>query len=136
MVRLEGRLGGLVILLDTNYLIRILVPSSEEFAKVSAWIKQGEPLTTAALCWYEFCCGPVTETEQSLVFGLLRGEILPLDETAARRSAELFNGTGRARSLKVDSLVAGTALAAGARLTTSNLRDFRPFVPWGLVLAQ
>lgn len=123
-----------MILLDTNYLIRILVPTSAEFVKVSGWINRGEALTTAALCWYEFCCGPVTEGEQSLVFALLRGEILPLDETAARRSSELFNATGRVRSLKVDSLVAGTALTAGARLTTSNLRDFRPFVPWGLVL--
>lgn len=123
-----------MILLDTNYLIRSLVVGSQEFDRVATWIHQGEALATAAVCWYEFCCGPVTEQEQSLVYSLLRGGVLPLDEVAARKSAELFNGTGRLRSLKVDALVAGTALTRGAQLTTSNLRDFSPFLPWGLTL--
>ena len=123
-----------MILLDTNYLIRLLVAGSDEFERVAAWVREGETLSTAGICWYEFCCGPVTSQEEALVLSLLKGRILPLDEEAARRSAQLFNSTGRLRSLKVDSLVAGTALAAGARVTTSNLRDFSPFLPWGLTL--
>ena len=128
-------MGFLVILLDTNYLIRLLVSGSQEFERVSDWLLQDDALATASICWYEFCCGPVSDQEQGLVLSVLKGGILPLNEQAARRSAELFNATGRLRSLKLDCLVAGTALAAGARVTTSNLRDFSAFVPWGLGLA-
>jgi len=123
-----------MILLDTNYLIRLLVPGSQEFERVSDWLHQEEALATASICWYEFCCGPVSDHEQGLVRSVLKEGILPLSEHGAQQSAELFNATGRLRSLKVDCLVAGTALAAGARVTTSNLRDFSVFVPWGLGL--
>lgn len=123
-----------MILLDTNYLIRTLVAGSTEAQRVRAWVQQGESLVTAGICWYEFCCGPVNETEQRLVYALLKGEILPLDERVAQRAAELFNGTGHQRSLRVDSLVAATAQVFHARLTTSNLRDFSIFRPWGLEL--
>jgi predicted nucleic acid-binding protein len=123
-----------VIVLDTNYLLRLLVPESEEFDKVSNWLNTGEELACPAIGWYEFCCGPVSESEQALVLSLLRAGVLPLGEDAAAEAAKLFNATHRAKALKIDCLVAATALVAKAPLATSNLADFRRFLDMGLVL--
>ena len=61
-----------MILLDTNYLIRLLVVGSDE-------------------------------------------------------AARLWNQAGRARNLRVDALIAGTALAADATVATGSGRDFGRF---------
>ena len=124
-----------MILLDTNYLIRLLVPGTEEANAVLGWSRERVPLVTSAVCWYEFSCGPVTDREKALVRSLL-GPILPLGEPEADRAAELFNRLGRLRTLRVDCLVAGTALVADARVASSNLRDFTAFVPMGLQLTK
>ena len=121
-----------MILLDTNYLIQLLVPGTQEALRVRQWAQSGEILCAATVSWYEFLCGPVDQEAVSLVRGLLRGGILPLTESGATTSARLWNQCGRLRSLRVDSLVAGTALDAGVAVATSNLRDFRRFAPWGV----
>jgi predicted nucleic acid-binding protein len=56
-------------------------------------------------------------------------------EKQANESARLFNLVGRKRSLRVDAMIAGTAIAAHARLATDNRADFLPFVAHGLVFA-
>jgi len=123
-----------LILLDTNYLIRILVTRSEELNKVEAWLEKGERLACPAIAWYEFCCGPVSPREQALVLSLLVGGVLPLGEEESATAARLFNSTGRVKSLRIDCLVAATALTVRAPLATSNSRDFAKFVPLGLQL--
>lgn len=62
--------------------------------------------------------------------------IIPFDEQQADEAARLLNATGRRRNLRVDSMIAGAAITANARLATSNQADFRPFVRHGLVLLQ
>ena len=53
--------------------------------------------------------------------------VLPFDDTAARRSAELDVALRKAGSGigPMDTLIAGTALAHGATLVTRNVREFR-----------
>ena len=122
-----------MICLDTNYLIKGIQPGSEEAARMTAWYRAGEQLITAMPAWFEFICGPLTEQQEATIRAFLT-EIVPFDEKQAREAARLFNETGRKRSLRVDAMIAGTAIAANARLATNNRADFKPFVTHGLKL--
>lgn len=44
----------IVIHLDTNILIRMLIPGSVEDARVTAWMAAAEPLGISAIVWAEF----------------------------------------------------------------------------------
>jgi predicted nucleic acid-binding protein len=90
-------------------------------------------LVTPMPAWYEFICGPVTPAQISVMRAFLH-EIIPFDETQANVASVLFNAAGRKRSLRVDAMIAGTALSKGAILATNNQSDFSLFVPHGLVL--
>lgn len=122
-----------MILLDTNYLIRLLVRGSVEAAAVVAWYRE-EELCTSAVCWYEFCCGPVDLEGEAVVRGLLRDRVLPFTADQAAESARLFNAVGRSRSLRVDAMIAAAAIVTNARLATANTMDFRNFEAQGLRL--
>lgn len=60
--------------------------------------------------------------------------LLPFDETNARIAAELFNNSGRRRTLRVDAMIAAAAIAADASLATNNRENFEVFVQSGLRL--
>ncbi len=122
-----------MICLDTNYLILGLVPGSRESRDLVAWSQAGEPLITPMAAWYEFLCGPVTGAQVAAIRGFLR-EIVVFGEVQAVEAARLFNAGGRKRSLRVDAMIAGTAIVAGARLATNNQTDFRAFAQHGLTL--
>lgn len=64
----------------------------------------------------------------------LSGGIIAFEEAQAATAARLFNAAGRARRLRVDAMIAASALNAGCRLATSNRADFNVFVPFGLAL--
>ena len=49
-------------------------------------------------------------------------------------AAQLVNAAGRKRTLRVDSMIAGAAVTAGAVLATNNKKDFALFEPHGLKL--
>lgn len=125
-----------MILLDTNYLIRMLVRGSSEALAVAEWLRGGEDLCTATIAWYEFLAGPIDDEAKSLVRRLVKGRILPFTEQSALLSAKLFNQTGRLRRLRVDAMIAAVAIEAGATLATANLNDFEPFQQQGLVLMR
>jgi predicted nucleic acid-binding protein len=122
-----------VICLDTNYLIRCLEDSSEEAGRITDWYRSGERLITPVPAWYEFLCGPITMEREEIVRAFL-AEVIPFTEAEAREAAHLFNAAGRKRSLRVDAMIAATAIVAGARLATGNRGDFAPFLPLGLEL--
>lgn len=122
-----------MICLDTNYLILGLVEGSPESKELVGWHLQGELLVTSMPAWYEFLCGPVSEQQIETMRAFL-AEIIPLGEGQAQMSSKLFEFAGRKRSLKIDAMIAGTALLAGAKLATNNQSDFRQFVGAGLVL--
>jgi predicted nucleic acid-binding protein len=124
-----------MICLDTNYLILSLVPGSKESRDLVEWIETGEALITPMPAWYEFLCGPVTPAQVATMRAFLR-DIVPFDEAQATLAASLFNAAKRKRSLRVDAMVAATAMVANAALATNNRSDFELFVPHGLELAD
>jgi predicted nucleic acid-binding protein len=123
-----------MICLDTNYLVCSLVPGTHEADAVEAWLQNGEKLFAPSVAWYEFQCGPVNADEVLLVRAILTGGLIPFEEAHAEAAARLFNAIGRVRRLRVDAMIASSAMVAGCRLATSNLADFKVFVPFGLVL--
>ena len=125
-----------MIILDANYLIGAPKPSSPERDEIKRWLAAGESLATSSIAWTEFLSGPVTEENISDLRSLLDGGILEFDEPCAATAAHLFNATGRKRSLRVDGLIAATAIENDSRLATRNLEDFQLFVPHGLKLAN
>jgi predicted nucleic acid-binding protein len=125
-----------VICLDTNYLICGLIRGTKEAKQLMEWHRAGKVLLTATPAWYEFLCGPVAEPQVAVIRNFLSGGIPAFSETHAAEAARLFNAVGRIRSLRIDAMIAATALLANARLATSNQNDFRAFAPHGLVLLE
>lgn len=124
-----------MILLDSNFLISGTRENSAEAGQLVTWRLSGETLATSAIAWTEFLSGPVAAEIAGDLRTLLDGGILEFDEACAATAARLFNATGRKRSLRVDAMIAATALENDALLATRNLEDFQPFVPHGLKLA-
>jgi predicted nucleic acid-binding protein len=120
------------IFLDTNYLVRSLVTGTAESALLVRWHKSGETLLAAAPAWYEFLCGPVSDQQIRVIRAFLSGGIVEFGEVQAAEAARLFNAIGRLRRLRTDTMIAATAIVAGARLATSNSEDFAVFTPHGL----
>ena len=123
-----------MICLDTNYLVRVLIPGTLEAAQVEGWLGGEKKLFAASIAWYEFRCGPVTPAEVELVRSILTGGILPFDEAQAAEAARLYNAAKRIRRLRVDAMIAATAKIANTRLATGNPTDFEPFLSHGLLL--
>jgi len=123
-----------VICLDTNYLVRGLVKGTRESDKLIRWHQVGEVLSSAAPAWYEFLCGPVAQPHIRVMRAFLSGGVISFEEVQAIEAARLFNVIGRVRRLRIDAMIAATAILADARLATSNKDDFKMFVPHGLKL--
>ncbi len=54
----------------------------------------------------------------------LLDQIVPFDTAHAGLAAKLFNATGRRRGTMADCMIAAAAIGDGAKLATSNPRDF------------
>lgn len=122
-----------MIHLDTNVLIALPLLARQRHP-LAQRIGKGEPVAVSSLVWFEYVCGPVDESEQLLVRTAIGAQILAVDEEVAERAAVLFNHAGRKRSLRTDSLIAATAIGAGAELASYNAGDFAPFTAYGLRL--
>lgn len=123
-----------MIHLDANVLIRLSVPGSGAAAKVRQWLTAGEVLAVSAPAWFEYISGPVTSAEISHAEALLRGGVADFEQEDAHFAADLFNLTGRKRTMKLDCMIAASALLKGARLATTNGTDFHPFTGQGLMI--
>lgn len=123
-----------MICLDTNYLIRGLIPATEEAVRITRWLEDEELIGIPAIVWFEFLCGPVSEEEIELARAIATADVLGFADAQAAESARLFNAVKRNRTLRVDAMIAGTAIIAKARLATRNRTDFEPFVAHGLHL--
>jgi predicted nucleic acid-binding protein len=123
-----------MICLDTNYLIRALIPQTKEAIAVESWLGSREPLCMPAVAWYEFLCGSTGE-EEGLARALLAGGILPLRDPEAQVAAAGFRLLNKPRRLGVEAMIAATAIVANAPLATNDRDDFAPFIPHGLELA-
>jgi predicted nucleic acid-binding protein len=124
-----------MILLDTNYLIRMLVAGTAEAQRMHAWLENDTEFCTSSVAWYEFVCGPVDAEGVSLVQAILADRILPFSADQGSEAARLFNAVGRQRRLRVDAMIAACAIVANAELATGNTADFTVFCPHGLRLA-
>lgn len=122
-----------MICLDTNYLIRALIPGTGEALAIEEWLGLGELLSIPAVGWYEFLCGSTAEEEQ-VAFALLKGGILPFTPSEAQVAAAAFRSLNKPRRLRVDAMIAASAIAAKAPLATNNRDDFKPFLVHGLEL--
>jgi predicted nucleic acid-binding protein len=123
-----------MICLDTDYLIRGLVSGTRESDRLVRWHQAREPLLSAAPAWYEFLSGPVSQAQIRVMHAFLSAGVIAFEEVQAIEAARLFNAIGRVRRVRIDAMIAATAILAGARLATSNQGDFKTFVPHGLEL--
>jgi predicted nucleic acid-binding protein len=121
--------------LDTSFLIRSLLPGTNEARSLETWLRRDESVRISAMVWAEFLCGPVF-SQQAQDAAELLGEPLPLTGLDATVAARLFNLSSRRRGSLADCLIAASAVNAGAALATTNRADFRPFERLGLSLAR
>lgn len=119
--------------LDTNYLIRCVELGTGEAARMEEWYRAGEQMVVPMAAWFESICGPLTRDQESAARAF-HSDLLPFSETHAQEAASLFNAAGRNRSLRVDAMIAGTAIGAKARLATAKRDDFAPFLAYSLEL--
>lgn len=124
-----------MICLDANFLIGGVIETRPESRYLLAWAEAGEAFCTAAPAWYEFLCGPVSPAQIRTMAAFLTGGILPFEAAQARVAALLFNAVARSRRLRVDAMIAASAISRKAALATLNTDDFKLFTPHGLDLA-
>lgn len=126
-----------MILLDTNVLSELMRPVPDP--KVRAWMGGlgAASIATSAVTISEMTFGlarlpdgkrrdALTERFDALIFGAPALPVFGLDEQAGRLAGEFRalrekNGLGGSPS---DMMIAGIAMANGARLATRNARDF------------
>lgn len=121
--------------LDTSFLIRSLVPGSEEGKLLRGWLRSGRSIAISTLVWGEFLCGPLEDGLEPIARRITRKHV-SLETTEATEAARLFNATGRRRGSFQDCIVAATAITSGAVLATSDMADFGRFAVEGLQLAE
>jgi predicted nucleic acid-binding protein len=111
--------------LDTDFLIKALMSAGEErdvLRRISDSLVEVE---MSALAWYEFCRGPRTPEQEAVARSFLEAEgVIAFDEDLAAKAAALFLQLGSPRRRAFDVAIAATAIARGARLLTSNTRDY------------
>lgn len=122
-----------LICLDTNYLILALVPGSLEAERMMHWSRQAKSLLVPSVVWYEFISGPVNPKQCTSIRAMIH-EVIPFEEIQSELAAHLWNETNRNRSMRMDAMIAATAIHIKSPLATSNLKDFEPFTPLGLTL--
>ncbi len=123
-----------MICLDANFLIGGVSEARPESRQLFAWLKAGETFCTPAPAWYEFLCGPVSPAQVHTMLAFLTKGIIPFETTQAQIAARLFNAVKRSRRLRVDAMIAATAISQNAQLATMNVEDFKHFAPHGLKL--
>jgi predicted nucleic acid-binding protein len=119
---------------DTSFLIHALVPGTTAEAKVLSWLTDGEDFGVSAIAWSEFLCGSMSPQEEALA-RLILAATEAFNSADARKSAELFNYSGRRSRSLADCQIAAVALRCGVPLATNNPNDFAVFQGKGLVLA-
>jgi predicted nucleic acid-binding protein len=124
-----------MICLDANFLIGGVSESRPESRHLLACAAAGETFCTAAPAWYEFLCGPVTPAQIETMLAFLQGGIIPFAADQAQVAARLYNAGERPRRLRVDAVIAATAISHQAALATLNTADFKHFTSHGLELA-
>lgn len=123
-----------MIHLDTNLLIGAEdTTDPHHFAARRVFAGSG-PFGCSSVAWMELESQPGTPALRAAMRGLLNGGIAPFDEAAATLAGNLSHLTGSKRRIRLDTMIAATAILSGAWLATVNREDFSVFVPHGLKL--
>lgn len=123
-----------MIHLDANLLIA-LVKRNDAFQPMAALvIARSGPFGSSSIAWMEFLSKPVHSDDKTALEAILTGGIIPFDAETAALAGKIFHLTGSKRRTRLDTMIAATAILAGAELATTNSEDFQPFVPHGLKL--
>ncbi len=123
-----------MIHLDANLLIALIKRTDIHHATAARVIARSGPFGSSSVAWMEFHSKPVHSRDEAALQSILTAGILPFDEKTAALAGQLFHFTGSQRRTRLDSMIAATAILAGAELATVNPEDFQPFVPHGLKL--
>lgn len=124
-----------MIQLDTNFLILAASAETPEALALSRWLSEGEETSTSAIAWMEFITGPVSEPIIVATLQVIEDRIVSVDRETAELAAKLLNQIGRKRTLRYDCLIAASSIISGAKLATTNRKDFERFTSFGLQLA-
>ncbi len=77
-----------MILLDTSFLIRALIPGTGEDTLLRRWLAGRSQLAVSAVVWTEFLCGPLRPREIQLAVQVI-GPILPFGGDEAAVASEI-----------------------------------------------
>lgn len=125
-----------MIHLDTNFLVCATTHAdSHESERVKEWLRSGEVLGMSSVAWAEYLCSGSKADEDISFANQIVTHRVDFTEEMAALSAKLFNDSGRRRGMLTDCMIAATAITKHARIATANLKDFRKFERFGLVLA-
>ena len=125
-----------MIHLDTNLLIAAIDGSHPHHSQARFALCTGRPPSAAAVAWTELLSKPVPQIRLNALSAMLGARILPFARAEAELAAQLFQITGVKRAQRMDTMIAATAILAGAELATVNTADFVHFVPCGLKLLR
>jgi len=123
-----------MIHLDTNLIIGAGDATDAHHATAHRVLSGPGPFAASAVAWMEFSSQPLPPLLLEASRNLPTGGILPFDEAAAALAGDLFFQTGSKRRTRLDTMIAATAILAGAELATVNPEDFDPFLAHGLKL--
>ena len=122
-----------MIHLDTNVLIAAGDALNAHHQAARNFLSVPGVFAASTVVWMEFVskrCRPCWWKRRGISS---RGACCRL--TRRRRCwGELYFRAGSRRRTRMDSMIAATAIRAGAELATTNRDDFAPFVPLGLKL--
>ena len=125
-----------MIHVDTNLLIASVDSSHEHAGLWTGLIVADESFATSAIAWTEFRSYPISSNQLLALEQLLPGGIVAYERAHADLAGELFRMTKSKRKNRLDSMIAATAILAGAKLATVDQADYKAFVTFGLKLHQ
>ena len=123
-----------MIHLDTNLLIAAIDAAHPHHAEARLALCSGKPPAAASVAWTEFLSKPIPPVRLNALSAMLGARILPFAKAEAELAAQLFQIVGVKRAQRLDTMIAATAILAGAELATVNTTDFVLFIPYGLKL--
>ena len=123
-----------MIHLDTNLLIGAGDTADQHHLTARRVLEGAGPFACSSVAWTEFNSKPLPLILNDATRGLLTGGIIPFDEATAVLAGELYHLTGSKRRTRLDTMIAATAILAGAQLATVDPDDFQAFLPHGLKL--
>jgi predicted nucleic acid-binding protein len=123
-----------MIHLDTSLLIGAEDADDAHHPMARKVLSLPGPFACSSVAWMELQSRPKPVTLRLAIKALLTSGIVAFDQNTAELAGELFHRAGSRRSTRLDTMIAATAIQAGAELATVNPDDFATFVPLGLKL--